>query len=208
MRLALAPDVSFCLVMEHAVFMDVARNRYFALPAARLAEGDALEALIGRGLLSGRGPWHAGIEPAHASLATRVLEEGDGPSPARLAFACMRACAKAAFLLRFLPLARIVCRISERKRHLAPDAALDSRREARLVSAFRSLRPFAPPSRHGSRFESLALIEFLAGHGVAADWVFGVRTWPFSTFCWVQRGTAVLGGSLEQVRKFTPVRVV
>lgn len=120
----------------------------------------------------------------------------------------MRACARAAFFLRFLPLARIVCRISERERHFAPAAVRDARHEAGLVSAFRSLRPFAPPSRHGSTFESLALIEFLAAYGVPAHWVFGVRTWPFSTFCWVQRGTVVLGGSLEQVRKFTPVLVV
>lgn len=102
MGLALAPNVSFCLVTEHAVFMDVARYRYFALPATRLAEGDALEALIGQGLLSGRGPWHAGIEPAHAPLATQVLEgEGGAPPSARLALACMRACGHARELPSF-----------------------------------------------------------------------------------------------------------
>ena len=50
-----------------------------------------------------------------------------------------------------------------------------------------------------------ALIEFLAGDGVAADWVFGVRAQPFQAHCWVEVGTLLLSDALECIRGFTPI---
>jgi hypothetical protein len=45
----------------------------------------------------------------------------------------------------------------------------------------------------------------LAACGIASDWVFGVRTWPFVAHCWIQIGGQVVGDRLERVRRFTPI---
>lgn len=47
----------------------------------------------------------------------------------------------------------------------------------------------------------------LARRGVATDWIFGVRTWPFSAHCWLQINDVVVGDRLERVRAYTPIAV-
>lgn len=77
----------------------------------------------------------------------------------------------------------------------------------RCVSAFRSGLPWIP--RQGvCLHRSFMLIHFLAERGVAADWVFGVRTWPFAAHCWVQIGALVVGDDLHKVARYTPILVV
>jgi hypothetical protein len=49
------------------------------------------------------------------------------------------------------------------------------------------------------------LLEFLAARGLAADWVFGVRTWPFSAHCWVQAGGIVLNDTVERVAPYRQI---
>jgi hypothetical protein len=55
------------------------------------------------------------------------------------------------------------------------------------------------------RFDSLALIEFLFGHGCLPQWVFGVKCEPFAAHCWVQDDNYVLNDSVEYVQRFTPI---
>ncbi len=55
---------------------------------------------------------------------------------------------------------------------------------------------------------SFALHRHLRGCGIDADWVFGVRTWPFLAHCWIQCGNRVVGDSIERISGFTPIMVV
>lgn len=44
--------------------------------------------------------------------------------------------------------------------------------------------------------------------GHSADWVLGVRAWPFLAHAWVQVGPIVVGDTLERIRSYTPILVV
>ena len=85
-------------------------------------------------------------------------------------------------------------------------AAADPRRIAARASAYRRILPFLP-------FEGLCLQrawqlrELLASDGLAVDWVFGVRTWPFFAHCWLQHDDRVVADRIERVRAFTPIAV-
>lgn len=65
-----------------------------------------------------------------------------------------------------------------------------------------------------TRSHDRCLVRALAGHsmcahrGIAAKLVFGVIAHPFSAHSWVQLGEAVLVGSYEQARLYTPILVV
>lgn len=85
--------------------------------------------------------------------------------------------------------------------------APDEGRIARLVSASRKARPWIP--FEGACLQrAFQLRSHLAAEGVDADWVFGVRTWPFNAHCWLQIGDLVVGDRLERVRRYTPIMSV
>lgn len=86
------------------------------------------------------------------------------------------------------------------------DAALGAE-IARCVSAFRAGLPWIP-RQEVCLHRSFMLLSFLAERGMAADWVFGVRTWPFAAHCWVQIGPLVVGDDLHKVVRYTPILVV
>lgn len=81
---------------------------------------------------------------------------------------------------------------------------LDETELDRLVSAVRSARPFVPFEGECLQ-RSFELRRLLAARGIASDWIFGVRTWPFAAHCWIQIGDLVVGDRLERVRFFTPI---
>lgn len=79
-------------------------------------------------------------------------------------------------------------------------------RAASLAAQFYRLRPLLP--RSGKCLaSSLILLGFLKAHGIDADWVFGVRTFPFDAHCWVEYEGVVLNDSAEHARWFTPIAV-
>ena len=73
--------------------------------------------------------------------------------------------------------------------------------QARL---FNAVLPWSPV-QGACLFQATLLLEFLAARGLAADWVFGVRTWPFSAHCWVQAGGAVLNDTVERVAPYRQI---
>ena len=77
-------------------------------------------------------------------------------------------------------------------------------RIATLALLFDRLRPWLP--RSGSCLaNSIMLLAFLRRHGIEADWVFGVRTFPFEAHCWVECDGVVLNDAAEHVAWFTPI---
>ncbi len=76
-----------------------------------------------------------------------------------------------------------------------------------LTLTFAAIRPQFPRN-YLCLFDSLALVLFLARHGVSAKWVFAVREDPFDAHCWVQTDTIILNDFADRVAAYTPIMVV
>ncbi len=114
-----------------------------------------------------------------------------------------------------LALATLAVRRARRRGGVAAYLALAPERrnpevevEAVLVAArvFRDLSPWAPIEGE-CLIRSALLVAFLRRRGLVADWVFGVRLWPFSAHCWVQCGDVCLNDDFERLRAYTPLFV-
>jgi hypothetical protein len=76
-----------------------------------------------------------------------------------------------------------------------------------ILSAYRAALPWIP--FEGECLQRAFLLQrLLMRRGIAADWVFGVRTWPFAAHCWVQIADEVIGDTLARTRLYTPIMVV
>ena len=113
----------------------------------------------------------------------------------------LTACAKAHWYLKTQSLAHTLAGIESRRRMAA---SKDAAHAQALVSAFKSLRPLYPRP-YVCLFDSLALLEFLAGYRYFPRLVFGVVADPFEAHCWLQNGTTLLNDHLERVAKYKPI---
>jgi hypothetical protein len=77
-----------------------------------------------------------------------------------------------------------------------------------LVTSFDHLRPLFYTTKDACLLDSLTLTFFLRRYGLAATWVFGVRTEPFLSHCWVQQGDYVFNDSPHRIKQFSPIMVV
>ena len=57
-------------------------------------------------------------------------------------------------------------------------------------------------------YRATILRRFLRRRGHHVDWVFGVRTSPFTAHCWLQSGGVVINDRLDHVSRFTALMVV
>jgi len=80
----------------------------------------------------------------------------------------------------------------------------DEVRLGQIAGAARLARPWIPFEGECLK-RSFQLRCLLATRGIACDWVFGVRTWPFAAHCWLQIGDLVVGDRLERIRLYTPI---
>jgi hypothetical protein len=172
----------------------------------------ALESLLRHGLLVSPPTAGKRMEPVRIRSPERDLRSGPASRPRVTAgdvARVTRAILTAVLLLRCCSIHRIVQRILSRKRQSAREAS-NAWKQAQLadrVARFERLRPLFFSARDACLLDSLALLEFLASHGMHADWVFGVRTRPFAAHCWVQSGDAVCNDEPERVCRFTPILV-
>jgi hypothetical protein len=234
-RYGLAKHVFVCRDEEYIVILDLKRDRYFALEAARTA------ALIP--LLPG---WPAPSPQTSGAVPELTVEEAAAPllrqgwlldecaaskdaTPVRLPApetdlsgsgeitgAKLGAYAVIAFLiasifaklaLRFRRLEWVVRRVAERNAAHA-GRPFDIERARQLLNAFGRMRVFLFSSREECLHDSLAVLEFLARHEVFPSWVFGVRARPFAAHCWVQYADVVFNDSIEHSSSYAPIMVV
>ena len=206
----LAPGVHLAWVDEDVVVLDVEADAYILMVGAAAllqsvrhgagvaAEPAVLNDLAVAGLTS------ATREPARRALTlvTNTLCLAAQSSRAVQTRAFFNALSGTlAFKRRTLPaLLQAARRRHEKTGRRDLDAVL------REAAAFELVRPWAP--YEGDCLQrSWMLHRHLHHRGLDADWVFGVRTWPFFAHCWVQVGDAVVGDSLDRVRGFTPIMV-
>jgi hypothetical protein len=220
MNFELREGISCCEAGGRFLFLDLDRNRYFALaPEAeqtfrRLVARDALapedrdrlDGLVESGLLA-RADWDARPKPCPAPPAPEcsLLEEDLHAGAPALAHALYRL-ALGVLVFKLRPLPAILARLEDRKRAIEPwesdDAAL-----LEVAAAFsRSGLIAAPLDQCLPR--SIAVAHALLDRNIAPLFVIGVRLKPFGAHCWVQHGSTVVNETVDNVRNFTPILVV
>ncbi|HEY3784280.1 MAG TPA: lasso peptide biosynthesis B2 protein [Steroidobacteraceae bacterium] len=119
----------------------------------------------------------------------------------------LRACRRASRALAECTLLENFCRLRARKWAHTGLPAFDLAKAQRLALRFIKLRPLYPRD-YLCLFDSLALLEFLALHGLCPDFVFGVTDDPFQAHCWVQHADCALNESVEVTSLYTPIMVI
>lgn len=210
------------------MLLDVNADRYLALESAEAAKVSPF--IRGWPLLAdcNTAPDATLLgELVHRSLLTRDEGAGRDASPVAIqrpstdfplrhslpslrtseVLGAVAAIVRAATLMRFVPLSRIVRRVSRRRNRFAgAEPAIEEAR--RLADVFDCVRPFLFSARDACLVECFSLLEFLASHGIYPLWVFGVRTKPFAAHCWLQHESSVLNDCVERTGSFTPIMTV
>jgi hypothetical protein len=227
---AICQHAHTCVASGHIVFLDLERDKYLCLDLE--ATGALLPYLHGRSFVIRDPPPGCvscvDVSPTLAELQQRNLiamvpldqaapsvEQIPLPTrsisaPAGDEYHCtakeackvLVAVTRSAVMLRWRTLSKTIAHVSRRR-----DSAVVSRVAVgleTLIQRFASCR-----SRFGRAdaclFNSLALLDFLALHGLYPKLVFGVSMRPFHAHCWVQHEDTVLGDTLERVSQFTPI---
>jgi hypothetical protein len=237
-RYGLANHVFVCADEEYVVVLDLKRDRYFTLDAARTAALGPL--LPGWPAPPAGAASSAAPELSAAEAAAPLLQQGwllelptaakeatpvRLPSPqaellagtavegarigARAVLTFVFASVFAKLALRFWPFERVIHRVARRKAtHPGASSPVDVARARQLVDIFARLRVFLFSHREKCLHDSLAQLEFLASYGVFPSWVFGVRARPFVAHCWVQYEDIVFNDTIEHVGGYAPIMVV
>ena len=214
--------LSYCLVDDRPVFLDLRRDRYFLLPAPGEAlfrhilagdvhPDDARARALARALdlpadwatVPRGAPDRSNAVPVASDLAD---DAGDGASW----WAVWRAIVaqrSAEQQLRRKPLLDTIDLRRRRKRDGAARQTGSEKEERRVVQAFRT-SCLIRSSAQKCLAASIAMIDELARVGSFPDLVFGVALAPFAAHCWVQRGAVVLNDRAEHVRAYTPILVI
>ena len=233
-RYGLARHVFVCRDEEYIVVLDLKRDRYFTLEAARTtaltaavpgwpapaadgaisdtAVAEVAASLLRRGWLLEGAADSRDARPVQAPDPKADLTEDRDFPRARIdlgiVFAFASASLFAKLALRFCRFERVIDRVSRRRaRRTSRDQSLDVERARQLVDAFGRMRVFLFSTRDECLHDSLAVVEFLARYGLYPNWVFGVRARPFEAHCWVQHAGIVFNDTVEQVGAYVPIMV-
>ena len=222
-----------CLGDHHCVFLDLRRDVYLTVGrddiealspwvvgwkeekladvADRPVPGTLLQIadqLLERGLLTTVPSQGKELAFPRIAIPTSELERQDNHEHVsnRHAFNFFRASMDAWASLRWKPLEHTINGVRERKQS-GSSIRRSSDNDTHLVEIFDYLRPYFPRD-YLCIFDSLALVNFLARYKVFPDWIFGVRSDPFSAHCWVQQDSHVLNDSVEHVQSYLPIMSV
>lgn len=215
MSWSLAPGVGYCETGGELVFLDLARDRYFALRGADRAAFERLRAqepnssddmtrLVATGLIA-RAERAQSLDPAHVETPARDLaaESQSFSLAAGLSAVCALYWARRA--MRPSHIAATVTRLAKAKMELGPND--DHEMTASIASHYAASRWIAPISPR-CLVDALALDHILVRRKLATKLVFGVRIHPFAAHSWLQTPKIVLTGTAAEARNFTPILVV
>lgn len=212
----LADTVTACVACDQVIVLDVARDRYFAVPPASngafltwLTSSDAGAPPVAcQAVLAGLGLGGMGedeLRPIACPVAMPVpLDARELAAPALGAaalFGVGRAVLSAWRDVRSKPLAAVLSR--RLKRHRCSGHANEDVAERRLAE-FRAARPLIPIPRV-CLHDCLALLDWLGKAGVSPELVLGVTAYPFAAHSWVQAGGRVLDDHPESASRFQPI---
>ncbi len=206
-RVWCAPDVHIVRIAEDIVVLDVRADHYSCLVDAaalvkprgdgsiNVADSETARELVAAGVAV----LHA--TPARAPFVAPSRDLVAAKPPSRILYLqAAVALSLAAVRFRGRPLTSLIEPVARRP----ASRPVPESRIAALVAAARSARAWVPFEGECLK-RAFQLRCFLAEHGIAADWVFGVRTWPFAAHCWLQIGDLVVGDRVERVRLYAPI---
>lgn len=227
MRFAVPSHLAFCTSPSGVTFLDVRRDRYFALPialerdfqswlevgrqeTADISAARRLQALgvlepVGVGTHAPRAVVPPTLRwPAEASWMDTPPELGTRGSIGA-GVAAFTAVFRAQARLRRQTLESLLGQVGSPRRSTAtPSNVLTMAGSVRTFHAARRWSMAQPVCL----LDSLALMDFLGRKGFRPHLVFGVIRQPFHAHCWVQAQGVVLNDSLDHVLQYTPILVV
>lgn len=216
-HLQLQAHVSFAIVDDRAVFLDLRRDRYFMLDGLAASAFEALRCDTGHGLdpstaapLLATGLFTSAARPVELSPVTISSVQSELPPAAARSFApadlveigwLVRQARRA---LRSKPLEKLI----DRSRRALPRGSRNSTDKiVDLACRFRRARAWVPIAPSCLQ-DSLALHQWLRRRRASADLVVGVKLNPFAAHSWVQSDGMVLNDAPERVAAFTPILTV
>lgn len=210
MPYALLPHVRAVAVDEDLVFLDIMADRYLCLPGGGAfvlrtdgpADDGVWRDLVRQGLAA-EDPAPPAPSPPIARPARDVVDLA--PCPPTFRDACRLVMAYLDVLVGYRP--RRFAEVLRQARRRGPPAAPGVTPELiRLCRVFHTLAVWAPVS--GKCLErSFFLLRFLQRSGVDAQWMFGVRVWPFRAHCWLQADDLALDDAAERLAAYSPILV-
>jgi hypothetical protein len=213
MALSLVPHVHAAVVGGDVVLLDVRGDEYFCVR-------DGVQVL-------GLAEDHRALEPPDAAVGDALVEDGlavrgPPPEPARqlppppgedlpagvaqplsrreLAALCGAVWDYLAHY-RGRSFAQVLAYVG------AARSTVGRKETLRLAGVFARAAPWLPIP-HQCLVRSFVLLRFLQRSGADAQWVLGVRTWPFAAHCWLQLGRVVLDDSTDRLAVYQPILVV
>lgn len=211
----LAPGVGYCETGGELVFLDLARDRYFAmrgddraafdrLRSGAFNDSDAMTGLVKTGLLV-RSDGSRGLDPASVTVPARDLSAADDSFSLTGGVSAALALAWARRAMRPARIAATISELSKAKCRVGGEAAEE--KATHLAARYAASRWIVPISPR-CLVDALALDRILLRRGLAATLVFGVRTSPFAAHSWLQIPETILTGTAAEARNFTPILVV
>lgn len=233
----LPPHVHCCDVDDGAVFLDLDREKYFALgrdeilALRRVVDGwssgfgsefqtseatdlgtSIAEQLVASGLLTKDRSLGKVAPTIRLDRLDAIDFTGRDASDPPIAFQDVldvgRAYLSAVLKLRFLGFRDVVRNVTALKSSSKKRFPMGPDTVRRFVSVFRRVRCLYYTAEQRCLLDSLVIIHFLLRHGVTPIWVMGVTTRPFGAHSWVQFEGTVLTDPLELSRRFTPILVI
>lgn len=220
MAFDVAPGVSFCQSEGRFIFLDLNRERYFALSTeANRAFGNLV---AGTTLTTGDERILSGLEE-QALLAE--CADGSRPVPCRVPrkptrslvetsvraglvdvlWALARLAAAKSAVTR-QPLHTVLDRLARRKTKEGLFEPLEDDL-IEVAAAFRRCALVATPLDQCLP-RSLAAAHFLLDGSCRSELVIGVRNQPFAAHCWLHADSVLINETVEEVRNFTPIFVL
>ncbi len=211
----LPAHVSAVAIGADIVFLDVKADAYLCLVGAAglvvveadggvsVQDRDAAQALIQAGLVAEGPPAPRRIIPPKPTVdPVPTSRRARSREVAALGLACVAT----ASAFRFRTFAALIeAAGARRERHPGPLPFRDDVLDASAI--FARLRPWSPVGG-ACLMRSHLQLQHLRRLGLDADWVIGVRTWPFMAHCWLQSGPVALDDDVERLVAYTPIRVV
>jgi len=197
---------AWTLAGDHVVILDLVRDRYFLLPDHESAD---VSAAVERGEIERWGqpsqfPRPHDWIPAFRDPPPGIQVEFDLPGIAASLWLQRRLERR----LDMMPFRQLLLETRS-----VVEAKVRNAREADANGLHQILRDFeyarlirSAANRCVPR--SLAILLRCASQGIRAHAVIGVTADPFQAHCWAQHGPIVLGDSVDNVKRFTPLLVL
>lgn len=211
----LPPGMGYCEVDRDLVFLDLSRDRYFALRGEdrsafeRLRDGkpnssDDMARLIQAGLIA-RHERPTSLAPTNIAVPANDLAAREAASSLRMALSAAFALSWARRAMRPRKIASTVEAAARAKALMASSGAEGAL--AQFAARYASSRWMVPVEPR-CLIDALALDHILLRQGLVSTLVFGVRLAPFAAHCWLQTPDIILTGTAAEALNFKPILAV